>query len=208
MSSLSRAQVAAMDEDELQEAVIELSQSVEDLETEASLDGLEIAAMRKLLSGLAGMSGEDADPTQMNAVEKAQAALDRVNGLADRVDELEDENKRLRSRVGSSAKSGKDQKVADIVAFADNARGNDAAVKLTAKDIKGATGCSTRYAYDLMDDLPEEYDWMLSPQDMLQYGSIEIDNYDDRRLGIDFEGVHSSGCPLNKFNNGNGGEGV
>jgi hypothetical protein len=154
-----------------------------------------------------GFDGEDADPTEMNAIEKASAAVDRINDLADRVDDLEDENQRLRSRLESSSSRGKDAKVADIVQFADNARGKDPAIKLTAKDIQGATGCSTRYAYDLMDDLPEEYDWFLTPQEMTQYGSLEVDNTDERRLGVDFEGVHSSGCPLNKFNNGSSKEG-
>jgi len=206
--SLSKAEVAAMDEDELVETVVALSQQVETLENEPSFDGIEMAAVRKLLTGLAGMGGEDTDPTQMNAVEMAQTALGRVDDLATRLDELEAENERLRSRVDSTSTSGKEQKVQDIVQFADNARGNDPAVKLTAKDIKGATGCSTRYAYDLMDDLPTEYDWMLSPQEMLQYGSIEIDNHDQRRLGVDIEGVHSSGCPLNKFNNETSEEGA
>lgn len=207
MSSLSRAEVAAMDQDELVETVVELSERVDDVENQPSLDGIEMAAVRKLLNGLAGVSGEGADPTQMNAVDTAQAAIERVDDLLNRIEQLEAENDRLRSRVDGTDSSGKDQKVQDIVSFANNTRGNDPAVKLTAKDIKGATGCSTRYAYDLMDDLPEEYDWMLSPQDMLQYGSLEIDNHDERRLGVDFEGVHSSGCPLNKFNNGNSGEG-
>jgi len=205
--SLSRAEVAAMDRDELVEAIVELSTAVEDLAESESLDALEVAALRKLLVGLAGVDGEDDDPTETNAIEKASAAVDRINDLADRVDDLEAENDRLRSRLKSSASRGKDQKVADIVQFADNARGADPAIKLTAKDIKGATGCSTRYAYDLMDDLPEEYDWFLTPQEMTQYGSLEVDNVDERRLGVDFEGVHSSGCPLNKFNNGSGQEG-
>ncbi|MDS0258586.1 hypothetical protein NDI56_04065 [Haloarcula sp. S1CR25-12] len=205
--SLSRAEVAAMDREELVETIVELSGTVEDLAESESLAALEIAALRKLLAGLADVDSDDADPTEMSAMDKASVAVDRINGLADRVDDLEKENERLRSRLEGSSSRGKDQKVADIVQFADNARGADPAIKLTAKDIKGATGCSTRYAYDLMDDLPEEYDWFLTPREMTQYGSLEVDNTDERRLGVDFEGVHSSGCPLNKFNNDSSQEG-
>lgn len=125
-----------------------------------------------------------------------------VEELVGRVEAVEEENRRLRNRVGTA--DGKDEKVAKIVRFANNARGGEPAVKLTAKDIKGATGCSRRYAYDLMDDLPAEYDWFLTPQEMTQYGSIQLHNTDDRRLGIDFEGVHSAGCPVNKFTTSNG----
>lgn len=128
-----------------------------------------------------------------------------VDELVDRVGALEEENCRLRARVDTA--DGKDEKVAKIVQFANNARGKEPAIKLTAKDIKGATGCSRRYAYDLMDDLPDEYDWFLRPQEMTQYGSLQIDNTDARRLGIDFEGVHSSGCPVNKFTTSDGGMG-
>jgi hypothetical protein len=190
-----------MDREELEEIVVELGDRVAELEQQPSLDGLEIAAVNKLLNGLAGMTNDDADPTKLNAIETAQTATDRIEGLVDRVAELENENERLRSRVEGSSTNGKDAKVKQIVEFADNARNNDPAVKLTAKDIKGATGCSARYAYDLMDDLPEQYEWFLTPQEMLQYGSLEIDNRDERRLGVDFEGVHSGGVPLNKFNN-------
>jgi hypothetical protein len=131
----------------------------------------------------------------------------RLAKVEQRVDELEEENERLRARLEQGNQSGKDQKIAAIVEYADQARGDDPAVKLNAKEIRGAAGCSKRYAYDLMDDLPEEYDWCLKPEEMEQYGSIEIDNFDDRRLGIDFEGVHSTGVPLNLFNNGNRGKG-
>lgn len=119
-----------------------------------------------------------------------------------RMQEVEDEVERLRSRLENA--DGKPQKVSEIVRQANRLRDGRPAVKLTYRDIVGATGCSERYAYDLMDRLPTEYDWFLTPDEMKQYGSLEIDNNNERRLGVDFEGVHSSGCPLNKFNNRNG----
>lgn len=171
--SLSRAEVEAMDRDELVDEIIALDRRLQD--------------------------------TQALVYERLKPTLDE---LEDRIGELEAENQRLRERLDDS--NTKDAKVADIVEYADGARDGRPAVKLTAKEIAGAAGISKRYAYDLMDaetGLPAEYDWALTPAEMRQYGSIEIDNADERRLGIDFEGVHSAGVPLNKFNTGTEGEG-
>jgi len=164
-----------------------------------SLSRTELEAMDRdeLINEIQGMDRRIND-TQMMVYEQL---MPRLNDLEDRVGELEAENNRLRTRLESQSSTSKDGKVAAIVNFAANKAGAAPAVKLDYEDIMGATGCSARYAYDLMDRLPEEYDWMLTPEQMTQYGAIEIDNYDERRLGVDLEGVHSSGAPLNKFNN-------
>lgn len=182
-SDLSRAHLEALDRDELVDVVLELAGRVDDLESEVTI-----------------------------LKEKNQRASDvRTNiwadldTLTDRVDALDAENQRLRDRLDET--NGKAAKVRAIVQYADRVRNGDPAVKLTAKEIQGAADCSRRYAYDLMDDLPREYDWFLTPQEMAQYGSLEIDNGDERRLGVDFEGVHSAGCPLNKFTTRDGREG-
>jgi 16S rRNA G527 N7-methylase RsmG len=57
-------------------------------------------------------------------------------------------------------------------------------------------------AEDLVDDLPEEYHWILSPEELAQsqYGSIKRETSKaGKRIGIDIEGVHSAGCPVNRF---------
>jgi len=173
MSSVSRAELEAMERDELVDTIVEMDQAVDNLQTLVH-----------------------------TSIEKRKEATDRLDELADRVEAIEAENERLRERVDGQSTHSKDGKVAQIVQFAQNKAGTSPAVKLDYGEITGATGCSDRYAYDLMDDLPEEYDWFLTPEEMTQYGSIEIDNHDERRLGVDLEGVHSTGCPLNKFNNG------
>lgn len=179
--AISRAELETYDRDELIECIAELANKLED-ERQQRIDAIKTA-------------GED------------RAELRRLlNEHSDRINELENNQQRIESRFDDS--DGKSSKVAEIVRFAANARSEgQPAIKLTAKDIKGATGCSRRYAYDLMDDLPTEYDWFLTPQEMKQYGSLEIDNSGERRLGVDFEGVHSSGVPLNKFTTRNGREG-
>jgi regulator of replication initiation timing len=142
--------------------------------------------------------------TQTLVFETLKPRLDELEG---RVDELEAENERLRARLSESG--GKEEKVAAIVRFALNKRGAaDDAIKITPEEIKGATGVSRRYAYDLVDDLPDEFDWCLRPEEMQQYGAIELDLSSQAKcLGIDFAGVHSAGCPVNKFTTASEGEG-
>lgn len=176
LMAISRTEADAMDPDELIEALVDLSATVENVR----------AVVDKNLT----------------ARKELESTVDEV---LNRLDELEAENERLQARIDSGG--GKAAKVGQIVRYADNAKDSGSpAIKLTAKEIQGATGCSRRYAYDLMDDLPDEYDWFLTPQEMRQYGSIQIDNADERRLGIDFEGVHSTGCPVNKFTTSDGQE--
>lgn len=125
--------------------------------------------------------------------------IPRLQELEERVDELEAENQRLQERLKDT--SDKNGKKAAIVEFAQNKReAGKPLVKVCAMDIKGATGVSRRYAYDLVDDLPDEEDWFLTPEEMDQYGSIQLDkNKQEKFLGVDFEGVHSAGVPVNKF---------
>lgn len=186
--SFSRAELQSMDRDELVEAVVGLSQTVDDLQAE----------VKRQTEVRADIETETIPPI-----------FRRLTKVENAIEELEAENDRLRERLDDGDAGGKDQKVADIVEHAQNRRSGEAVVQLTAKEIKGATGCSRRYAYDLMDDenLPGEYGWILARDDIKQYGDLEIKKEDGaRRIGIDFEGVHSAGCPVNKFTTGPAGE--
>lgn len=169
--SLSRAELAAMDRDELIDEIVGLDRRLKD--------------------------------TQTLVYETLKPRLDELEG---RVDDLEAENDRLRSRL--SEQGGKDDKIASIVEYAVNQRSGDKAVRLTPTEIKGATGVSRRYAYDLCNDLPDEYAWMLTPSDAQQYGSLEIDHDSQAKaIVVDFAGVHSSGVPVNKFTTTDEGQG-
>jgi len=183
MSSVSRAELEAMGRDELIEQIAGLEDRVNDLEGEVSR--LDTIAIR--------------------AIERAKDAQNAADDLADRVDALEAENKRLRSRLDED--QSKEDKVGNLVEYASNKRNHDqAVVALSPQEIKGAYGCSRRYAYNLVDNLPEEYHWILSGEDLAesQYGSIEREvSKAGKRIGIDIEGVHSAGCPVNHFITGN-----
>jgi uncharacterized coiled-coil protein SlyX len=129
--------------------------------------------------------------------ETAKPKLDEQEQL---IEEHQQELERLRQRVDSAEETSKEGKVRDIVMYAKNRRNSETVVLLTANEIKGAAGCSRRYAYDLMDDIPHEYDWALTPEDIRQYGDLKIKKGDEsRRLGIDFKGVHSGGVSMNLF---------
>lgn len=190
--AVSRSELEQYDRNELIELVQSLQTDLQAVESRQEAFSVQLKEIKKLLIGQEG--------------EMAELDMDDMNGLAWKLRGIEQTHSRILSRLEDN--DGKGSKVAEIVRFAANARSEgQPAIKLTAKDIKGATGCSRRYAYDLMDDLPTEYDWFLTPQEMKQYGSLEIDNSGERRLGVDFEGVHSSGVPLNKFTTRNGREG-
>lgn len=181
--SLSHSESESMAQSELVEEIADLSETVESVRERVSEDFATASKDRAQIRG-------------------------SISDLQERVEELESENERLRQRLDDG--DTKQGKVARVVDYALNKRsGGEAAVKLTPKEIKGATGVSRRYAYDLVDDLPEQYDWFLSPEEMQQYGSIELDLSSQQKcVGIDFEGVHSEGCPVNKFTTDREGEGV
>jgi len=178
-----------MTRDELIEQIAGLEDRIDDLEGE--VDRLDTIAIR--------------------AIERAKDAQNTVDDLADRVDALEAEINRLRSRL--TGDQSKDEKVGNLVEYAANKRERgQGVVALSPQEIKGAYGCSRRYAYDLIDDLPEEYHWILSVETLAetQHGRLERDTAQaGKRVGIDIEGVHSAGCPVNRFttaDTNNGGE--
>jgi len=149
------------------------------------LEPKEEAALRKLVTYLSP-ADEDAD-----VLEKVDALIDEWHAREQRLADLEGKMTRA---------PDKDGKIDAILEHAHNSRTDQDVVKLGPKDIKAATGVSRRYAYDLLDDLPDEKDWILSHDTIKrsQFASHELDN-DSKRIGIDFEGVHSNGAPVNRF---------
>lgn len=179
-----RDEIESMGRDELVNLLIDIVEMVD--ENEGRIENI--------------LSAIDKDIQSRKKIEE------QVEEMQNDILDLESECQRLRRRVTDNG--GKKQKVAGIVRFAANKRAGQSVVKVGAKEIKGATGCSRRYAYDLIDDLPDEYDWALSSSGMAQYGSLELDLRDENRvLGIDFEGVHSAGVDVKKFTTALEGEG-
>lgn len=167
--------------------------------------------MRKLVYGL---SEEDGSVDELEAIE---SAVERVEGLAE-------ENERLRGRVAEleaqvdnisdigAEKSTKEEKIAALVTWAQRQASDQTAdrVVIKARDIVGCTGVSRRYAYDLIDDLPTKYEWLLDRSDVSQYGDLELDrDSQDRAVVVDLELLHEDEGSVNKFTTAtsrNGGE--
>lgn len=160
------------------------------------LDGMEQAAVRRLINYLADC--DDDEMADLNPIEK----VDRILSEWEQRKELEQRVDRLETLV--EVENGKQNKIAKIVEYAHNQRDGRPMVELTAKEIRGATGVSERYSHQLThpeDGLPADKEWIIAEQDVQQYGHLEIkkDGTDARTIAIDFEGVQSSGCPVNRF---------
>lgn len=140
-----------MARDELEAEVKENREKIRQLETD-------MAFMKKALTELtdAELEGEG------------------VMELPDAGREMRDEFDDLASAVGSHGeqldavtdvsekKTDKEQKVASIAAFASQKAGNpNATVLVKASELRGCTGVSRRYAYDLIDDIGggDEFGW-------------------------------------------------
>lgn len=92
------------------------------------------------------------------------AAFTRDGAADDRIERLEEDNRRLEERLQvletnlTSQQSGKFQKHAKILEFADNKRSKDqSAIAIVNEDVVGCVGCSRKYAYDLMEEMAETY---------------------------------------------------
>jgi len=168
----------------------------EDLDEDQALD----IAFPRLVHSLAG-TREDTD---VGVFEATVRAIDAVESIQERVDELENENEQLRTRLDKlgdigEEKTSKEQKIASIVTFADNQRGDDQdAIAVKPSTIQGLVDVCRRYSYDLVDDMIDEFDWAHDPTEIQRYGSVERDT-SDKSVVIDFEGVHGAAVPVNKF---------
>ena len=115
-----------------------------------------------------------------------------------------------------SDKSSEGEKIGAIVAYADQARSGTKAL-VTPKEIAGATGCSKRYAYDLidkiggLDDDASEFDEGPYPWAAVRKATtVPTANGSEKKakaLKIDFDRVQRDSGALNQFNNGTGGNG-
>lgn len=163
-----------------------------------------VVAFRKFTTTLADVDDPDGE---IGMIEATFRAVDRFEHLEERVDELESENQMLRHTVEQltdigEEKSTKEEKIAAIVTWAQRQAADETAdrVAVTARDIVGVTGVSRRYAYDLIDDLPGEYDWLLDRSRVSQYGDLEIDqDGQTRAVIVDCEQLHEDDAAVNKF---------
>jgi len=137
----------------------------------------------------------------VRAIDRSKRLEDAVDELEQRVEQLEAENDRLRERLSGS--ESKREKIAAVIEHAQNKRTKGDVVAISREELRGIYGCSRRYSYTLVDEdegLPNEFAWILSDGEMneCQYGNLEKEG-GEKRIGVDFEGVHRVGCPVNRF---------
>lgn len=145
-------------------------------------------------------------------IAKLEASLDEHEAdsllqLIERNTKLHDELEQLQSRVDSLETlvhaQGKRGKVAAIIKYAkQKGSSGDQGVMLSPKEIRGATGVSRRYAYQIIEDWPDEFGFFLRRKNISQYGDLELSTESDGpRLVVVFDGtVHSRVTSVNKFN--------
>ena len=188
---MSRSDVAAEDmtRPELVERVRELEAAVEDLR---DLTGKRTAKTNARMADIE----QDLEDLQTAVASHADALASIADVGGDKTNEAE--------------------KVSAIVAYADQSRGASSKVLVTPKEIAGATGCSKRYGYDLVDKIgglgegggygDGRYPWAkVREAETVPTGKGEREK--PKGLKIDFDRVQRDPDALNWFNNGSGGNG-
>lgn len=167
-------------------------------------------ALRHFTKAVSGVKEEE--ESDLGIVEAAFRAADEFDHLQQR---LEAENAQLRERLDrlgdiGQEKTSKEQKIAAIVTYADNARkSNQDCITVLPETIKGVADVSERYAYRLVDDMvsgdgengtvgPDGYDWALDPQERPR--RVDQDK-PQKGVIIDFKQPHDDPAALNKFIN-------
>jgi hypothetical protein len=164
------------------------------------------AALRKLVYG----ASETDDGTIFEAV---NGTLDRFETLREDVAAIQSRLKQIEERLktleGLIHADSKVAKVKAIIHYAENKReGGQDAVVLDTKEIKGATGVTRRYAYDIVDEWPEDFPFLVNRDNLDQYGQLELDtDARDKGIAVVFEQVPDDRDSLNKFNNETAAEG-
>lgn len=168
------------------------------------LKEIEVVAFRRLITRLTDAPEEEVD--EMNAIQKVDAALDRVESL-------EEENRYLRQEVDqhearleafadiADQKTSKEQKIAAIVQYGENLRGSAEKWNITAKEIRGATGVTRRYSYDLIEDLAESFEWaeVREPQEKPSAKDGGSTIQWKKAVRIDYAALHTDQEAVNKF---------
>lgn len=104
-----------------------------------------------------------------------------------------------------SAKSTKAEKIAAVLSFARNKADKNGKVAVTPTEIRGCTGVSRRYAYDLVDAMAAEVDGVsVRASHRVQTGTGS--KRKQKALLVDCDQVHGLKDTVNEFTTGGGAE--
>lgn len=175
-------------------------QEIQQVKKKSHTEGsAELVALRRLLSDLAQLEevpGEG-DP---ELIEAAGLILQRFDEVEETVQEHSQQLESLKDVTDT--KTTKEEKVASIIQFGENQRGGAPKWNITAKEIRGVTGVSRRYAYDLIEDIAESYDWAELRDGRTQPSAKNAGETKIRwkkAVQIDYELLHSDHGSVNKF---------
>jgi len=104
--------------------------------------------------------------------------------------------------VGEEATS-KEEKFAAILAFAANKRNGSPKVALSPQEVKGCTGVSRRYAYELIDEMAA----VVEGVEVREATQVKTGSGTERKgkaLLVDCEAVHHDDGGVNQFTTGGG----
>ena len=126
---------------------------------------------------------------------------ERLEEFEARLDAVERRLERL-GDVGQEPTS-KEEKFAAVLSFAENKRNGSAKVALSPQEIKGCTGVSRRYAYELIDEMGQGVDGV----EVREERKGQTGNGTEckgKALLVDCELVHHTGDGVNSFTTGGG----
>jgi hypothetical protein len=126
---------------------------------------------------------------------------ERLEEFEERLDKVERRLDRL-GDVGQEPTS-KEEKFAAILAFAENKHNGSAKVALSPQEVRGYTGVSRRYAYDLIDEMAD----VVAGVEVREATDVKTGSgteHKGKALLVDCEAVHHNGGGVNEFTTGGG----
>lgn len=158
----------------------------------------DIPLLKGTLRRLLGVESVDDLPAAARAVQgQLEAVEDRLSAVEARLDRLGD--------VGTEATT-KEEKFAAVLAFAMNKRNGSSKVAVSPQEVKGCTGVSRRYAYDLIDAMGASIDGV----EVREARTVPTGTGPERQgkaLLVNCERVHELDGGVNRFNTRGGSTG-
>lgn len=183
------------DVDALCERIETLERQLEDLQTELqTATNRDIPLLKGTVRSL--LDGEIETIDELPAAGRAFGQR-----FADRDDRLEQLEARLEVLTQQADASTKAEKITAVLAFAQNKVSGSGKVAVTPAEIRGCTGVSRRYAYDLVDAIAADVDGVrLRESTQIQTGNGT--KHKQKTLLVDCEEVHGLDEAVNSFTTG------
>jgi hypothetical protein len=123
--------------------------------------------------------------------------------LVERGERLSEIEAHLEVLQQSRDPSTKAEKVATVLSFAANKADNDGKVAVTPAEIRGCTGVSRRYAYDLVETIAADVEGV-QVRESKQVTTANGTKHKQKALLVDCEQVHGLEEAVNSFTTGEG----